>query len=205
MRTKDKIISIILVIIILYIITNIGAINSFLTFSTDKTYDVGNSQILVPEAWNTTSELNITDKAKTNDSITNKYVIWNVWENWPEDHITGISTEKFREMEKGGYEIINESQVSLGGKNVSRQYFYNPSRDTNTTWDCIGVNYVFNTEDKNYAVQIHYFTKIDYHNESYTKEVDDRMEDFMSNLHNKEYNGFFSTINHVLNYFGIKI
>ena len=162
MRTKDKIISIILLIIFLYIVANLGALNSFLTLSTDKTFDVGNSQIVVPESWNTTSELNMTDKAKTNDSITNKYVIWNIWENWPEDHITRISTEKFRQMEKGGYEVVNESNIKLGGKNVSKQYFYNPSRDTNTTWDCMGVNYVFNIEDKNYAVQIQYFTKIDY-------------------------------------------
>ena len=204
MRTKDKIISIILLIIFLYIVANLGALNSFLTLSTDKTFDVGNSQIVVPESWNTTSELNMTDKAKTNDSITNKYVIWNIWENWPEDHITRISTEKFRQMEKGGYEVVNESNIKLGGKNVSKQYFYNPSRDTNTTWDCMGVNYVFNIEDKNYAVQIQYFTKIDYQNQSYLKEVDDRVEDFLDNLHNKQYDGFFSRINHLLDYFGIK-
>ncbi|MBR0471576.1 MAG: hypothetical protein IJI98_02630 [Methanosphaera sp.] len=204
MRTKDKIISIILLIIFLYIVANLGALNSFLTLSTDKTFDVGNSQIVVPESWNTTSELNMTDKAKTNDSITNKYVIWNIWENWPEDHITRISTEKFRQMEKGGYEVVNESNIKLGGKNVSKQYFYNPSRDTNTTWDCMGVNYVFNIEDKNYAVQIQYFTKIDYQNQSYLKEVDDRVEDFLDNIHNKQYDGFFSRINHLLDYFGIK-
>lgn len=61
----------------------------------------------------------------------------------------------------------------------------------------MGVNYVFATEDKNYAVQIHYFTKIDYHNESYTKELDDRFEDFMANLHNKEYDGFVSVLQHI--------
>lgn len=200
MRRKDKVIGLIILIIFLYIVANLGAINSMLTFATDKTYDVGRSQIVVPEAWNTTGELNMTDKAKTNDSITNRYVIWNVWENWSEDHITEISTDKFRNMEDGGYEIINESTVILGGQNVSKQYFYNPSRDTEYVWDCIGVNYVFAKEDKNYAVQIQYFTKIDYNNQSYIKEVDDRFEDFMSNVHNKDYDAFFSILNHIYLY-----
>lgn len=200
MRTKDKIASIVLLIVFLYIVANLGAINSFLTFSTDKTYDVGNSQIVVPEAWNTTSELNMTDQSKTNDSITNGYVIWNVWENWPESNITSVSTERFMAMEPGGYEVINESIVELGGQNVSKQFFYVPSRDTNYTWDCIGLNYVFSKEDKNYAVQIHYFTKIDYHNESYITELDDRFEDFMANIHNKQYDGFVSALNHIYSF-----
>lgn len=200
MRRKDKIISVLLLIVFFYIVANLGSINSFLTFSTDKTLDVGKSQIVVPEAWNTTSELNMTSQAKTNDSITNGYVIWNIWENWPEDHITGISTEKFRSFEPGGYEVVNESTVELGGHNVSKQYFYVPSRDTQYVWDCMGVNYVFAKEDKNYAVQIHYFTKIDYDNESYVHELDDRFEDFKANIHNKEYDGFVSFIYHAYEY-----
>lgn len=198
MRRKDKIISIVLLIVFIYIVCNLSAINSFLTFSTDKTFDVGNSQVVVPEAWNTTSELNMTSQAKTNDSITNRYVIWNIWENWPEDHITSLSTERFRSMQDGGYEVVNDSVVELGGQNVSRQYFYVPARDTDYVWDCMGVNYVFSKEDKNYAVQIHYFTKIDYHNQSYTKELDDRFEDFMANIHNKQYDGFISLIKHII-------
>ena len=197
MRRRDIFFSIILLIVFFYIVANIGAINSLLTFSTDTTFDVGNSQIVVPEAWNTTSQVNKTSEAKTNNSITNGYVIWNIWENWPEDHITGISTEKFRAMEPGGYEVVNDSIVTLGGKNVSKQYFYVPGRDTETIWDCMGVNYVFTTEDKNYAVQIHYFTKTDYNNESYTHELDDRFEDFMANVHNKQYDGFVSILQHI--------
>ena len=140
----------------------------------------------------------MTSQAKTNDSITNRYVIWNIWENWPEDHITSLSTERFRSMQDGGYEVVNDSVVELGGQNVSRQYFYVPARDTDYVWDCMGVNYVFSKEDKNYAVQIHYFTKIDYHNQSYTKELDDRFEDFMANVHNKQYDGFISLIKHII-------
>lgn len=200
MKNRDKLISIGIIIIFFYVVANLGSINSFLTFATDKTYNVGDSQIVVPEAWNLTSEVNMTDKAKTNDSITNQYVIWNVWEKWPENRITEISTEKFRAMEKGGYEVLNESTVTLAGINVSKQYFYNPSRDTDTIWDCIGVNYVFKHEDVNYAVQIHYFTKIDYNNQTYLKEVDDRMEDFITNIHNKQYDGFLTPLGKMVDY-----
>lgn len=200
MKNRDKIISIILVIILLYIVANLGSINSFLTFSTDKTIQLNHTQIVVPEAWNTTKELNMTEKTKTPDSITNNYVIWEVWEDWPEDHITELSESKYKSMESGGYEIINKSTVELGGVNVSKEYFYNPSRDSDTQWDCMGVNYVFPKEDTNYSVQIHYFTKTDYNNSSYTKELDDRFEDFMANIHNQNYDGFFSSINKIIQY-----
>lgn len=200
MKNRDKIISIILVIILLYIVANLGSINSFLTFSTDKTIQLNHTQIVVPEAWNTTKELNMTEKTKTPASITNNYVIWEVWEDWPEDHITELSESKYKSMEPGGYEVINKSTVELGGVNVSKEYFYNPSRDSDTQWDCMGVNYVFPKEDTNYSVQIHYFTKTDYNNSSYTKELDDRFEDFMANIHNQNYNGFFSGINKIIQY-----
>lgn len=195
MRRKDVLFSLVLLVVVLYLVANISAINSLLSFSTDKTLDVGNSQVVVPESWNTTSELNMTNKAKTNDSITNGYVIWNIWEEWPENHISIISTNRFKSMEKNEYQVINESTVELGGQNVSKQYFYLPSRDNNVVWDCIGLNYVFTKEDMNYAIQIQYFTKADYNNLTFQKELDDRFEDVMANIHNKGYDGFFSRIN----------
>lgn len=198
MRRKDVLFSLVLLVVVLYLVANISAINSFLSFSTDKTLDVGNSQVVVPESWNTTSELNMTNKAKTNDSITNGYVIWNIWEEWPENHISSISTNRFKSMEKNEYQVINESTVELGGQNVSKQYFYLPSRDNNRVWDCIGLNYVFTKEDMNYAIQIQYFTKADYNNLTFQKELDDRFEDVMANIHNKGYDGFFSRINSLI-------
>lgn len=44
---------------------------------------------------------------------------------------------------------------------------------------------------QNYSIEVHYFTTHDYNNKTYTKELDDRIEDMMGNIHNKEYNGFF--------------
>lgn len=204
MRNRDKVTSIILVILLIYIICNLSAINSFLTFATDETYKEGDTRIVVPEAWNKTGETNLTNESKSDLSITNYYVIWDVFENWPEDHITEISHQKFREIEDGNYEILNSSNIKLSGQYVSKEYFRNPTRDTNTTWDCIGVNYVFTREDVNYALQIHYFTKIDYHNESYIKEVDDRVEDFMANIHNENYNGFISLLTHIWDFINPK-
>lgn len=200
MRNRDKITSIILVIILIYIICNLSAINSFLTFATDQTFKQGDTRVVVPEAWNITGDTNLSNESKSNLSITNYYVIWDIFEKWPEDHISDISHARFRELEDGNYQIVNSSIIKLGGADVSREYFRNPTRDTDTIWDCMGVNYVFTREDVNYCVQIHYFTKIDYHNESYTTELDDRMEDFMANVHNENYNGFFSLINHIIDY-----
>ena len=76
----------------------------------------------------------------------------------------------------------------------------NPSRGPKTNNSNIGVTYIFTMEDRNYSVQIHYFTKHDYNNSSYRKELDDRMEDFISNIHNKHYDGFFSGLNKIIHF-----
>ena len=86
---------------------------------------------------------------------------------------------------------LKKENVDLGGINVSKQYYSNPSRDNDYQWDHVGVNYVFPKEDTNYSIEVHYFTTHDYNNKTYTKELDDRIEDMMGNIHNKEYNGFF--------------
>ena len=67
--------------------------------------------------------------------------------------------------------------------------------------DHVGVAYVFPKEDTNYAIEVHYFTSYDYNNKTYTKELDDRIEDMMGNIHNNVYNGFFSGLNKLYNYF----
>ena len=174
MRRKDILHAVLIFIIILFIATNINAINSFLSLKTDKSIEFGHSATVVPEAWNTTEELNMTNESKTPNAITNKYVVI--------DH------------------CLKTEDITLGGIPVSKQYFSNPSRDTDTIWNHIGVNYVFHTQDTNYAIQLHYFTDHDYNNTTFQKEVDYRIEDDMANIHNNQYNGFVSGIRDMYNF-----
>ena len=201
MRRQDVIRSIILAIIIIFLAANINGINSFLSVQTDRTIDFDHSVTVVPQAWNTTEELNQTNQSKTPHAITNEYVYIDHWDDWPEDHITSISNEKFASMENGGFEVLKVENTTLSGVPVSKEYFTNPSRDNNVTWSHIGVNYVFPKEDTNYSIQVHYFTSHDYNNTTFLKEVDDRIEDDMSNIHNNQYNGFFSGIRGIYNFF----
>ena len=199
MRNKDILHTIIIIVIIIFIAANINGINSFLSFQTDKTVEFGHSIAVVPQAWITTDEMNLTNQSKTPHAFTNGYVFMDLWGDWPEDHFTSISEAKFRAMEDGGYKVLKNDNKTLSGVPVSKQYFSNPSRNTNTTWNHVGVNYVFAKEDTNYAIQVHYFTTHDYNNSTFIKEVDDRVEDDMSNIHNNNYNGFISGIQHVFN------
>ena len=193
MRNKDKILSTLIIILFIFVIANLGAINNFLAAVTDKDIEFGHTHIIIPEAWNTTEEMGITE-VKSNKSFTNGYVIWEIWEDWPEDHITQVSRNLLIEAENENYVVLNSSTVMLGGVNVSREYFSNPTRDTNTTYDHIGVTYIFPKENTNYSVQIHYFTETDYNNPNYTHELDDRMEDFMVNIHNTHYLGIVTEL-----------
>lgn len=200
MRKRDMLHTVIIIMIIVFIAANINSINSFLSLQTDKTIEFGHSIAVVPEAWNTTEELNLTNQSKTPNAITNKYVFIDHWDDWPENHITSISQAKFKSMEDGGYKILKNENSTLSGVPVSKQYFSNPSRDTDEVWDHIGVNYVFPKEDTNYSIQVHYFTTEDYNNSTFIKEVDDRIEDDMANINNHEYNGFTSGIRDIFNY-----
>lgn len=200
MRKQDMVRTFIIAVFIIFIAVNINGINSFLSFQTDRTVDFGHSITVVPQAWNTTDELNLTNMSKTPHAITNEYVYIDHWDDWPENHITSISEAKFRSMEDGGYKVIKNENSTIGGVSVSKQYFSNPSRDSDTIWSPIGVNYVFSKEDTNYAIQVHYFTEHDYNNTTFLKEVDDRIEDDMSNIHNNEYNGFVSGIWHIYDF-----
>ena len=201
MRREDMYHGLLILIFIIFVAANINGINSFLSIQTDKTIDFGHSVSVVPEAWNTTEELNLTNQSKTPHAITNEYVYIDHWDDWPEDHITSVSNAKFKSMENGGYKILKEENTTMTGVPVSKQYFSNPSRDNNVTWSHIGVNYVFPKEDTNYSIQVHYFTTHDYNNKTFLKEVDDRIEDDMSNIHNTNYNGFFSGIRDIYNFF----
>lgn len=189
-----------IVIFIIIVATNINGINSFLSVNTDKTINFGHSVAVVPEAWNTTDELNLTNHSKTPHAITNKYVYMDFWDDWPEDHITSISNDRYASMENGGFKVLKTENKTMSGVPVSKEYFSNPSRNTNVTFDHVGVNYVFPKEDTNYSIQVHYFTSHDYNNDTFLKEVDDRVEDDMSNIHNNNYNGFISGIRNLLNF-----
>ena len=178
MRKEDILRGFIVIVIILFIALNINGINSFLSFHTDKTVEFGHSITVVPQAWNTTDELNLTNESKTAHAISNGYVIIDHWDDWPENRITSISEAKFRAMEDGGYKVIKNNKTTLSGMTVSKQYFENPSRDSDTVWNCIGVNYVF------------------------SKEVDDRVEDDIANIHNNEFNGFVSAVWHFIDIIG---
>ena len=200
MRREDIIRAVIIIVIIIFLAININGINSFLSFKTDDTVEFGHSIAVVPQAWNSTDELNLTNQSKTPHAITNGYVFIDHWDDWPEDHITSLSESKFKSMENGGYKVLKNENSTISGVNVSKQYFSNPSRDTDEIWNHIGVNYVFPKEDTNYSIQVHYFTTADYNNTTFVKEIDDRIEDDMSNIHNTEYNGFVSGVRGVFNY-----
>lgn len=200
MRRRDMFYWLLIVIFIIIVATNINGINSFLSVNTDKTINFGHSVAVVPEAWNTTDELNLTNHSKTPHAITNKYVYMDFWDDWPEDHITSISNDRYASMENGGFKVLKTENKTMSGVSVSKEYFSNPSRNTNVTFDHVGVNYVFPKEDTNYSIQVHYFTSHDYNNDTFLKEVDDRVEDDMSNIHNNNYNGFISGIRNLLNF-----
>lgn len=200
MRRQSILRGLLIIVLILFIAININGINSFLSFHTDKTVEFGHSTAVVPQAWNTTKEANVKDIVKTPEALTNGYIIFDHWDDWPEDHITKISEAKFKDMENGSYKVLKNDQQIMGGVNVSKQYFSNPSRDTDTIWNHIGVNYVFHTQDTNYAIQLHYFTDHDYNNTTFQKEVDYRIEDDMANIHNNQYNGFVSGIRDMYNF-----
>ena len=196
MLLREKIAYVIVLLLVFTFIVNLGSINNFLSFQTDKTIQFDDSMYVVPHHWNTTEEMNIT--GKTDIGMTNGYIIFDAWDDWPEDHITSISEAKFRALEDGGYKVLKNDNFTASGVKVSKQYFSNPSKDTNTSFQHVGVNYVFPKQDANYAIQVHYFTTHDYHNESYTKEIDDRVEDIMATMENKNYNWYISIFNKLM-------
>ena len=197
MMFREKIAYIILILVLLTVVVNLGSINSFLSFQTDKTLQFQDSIYVVPDHWNTTDEMNMT--GKSGNAMTNGYVIFDAWDDWPEDHMGPQSKARLASMEDGGYVTVKSEIIKMGGKNVTREYYTNPSRDTNTTFDHMGVVYIFTKQDRNYCIEIHYFTTHDYNNQSYVKEIDDRVEDMMANMENKNYNWFTSTFDRLLN------
>ncbi len=201
MRKADIMRGIVLLIIILFLAANINGINSFLSFKNDKTVEFGHSEAVVPQAWNISNELNLNNESKTPNAITNGYIYIEHWDDWPEDHITSVSEAKFKAMEDGRYKVLKDCNANLNGATVSKQYFINPSRDTDTVWTPIGVNYVFPKEDTNYCIQIHYFTHQDYNNSTFLKGVDDLVKEDMNNIHNNDYNSLYSGMRDTFNFF----
>ena len=197
MRKEDLLKGFIVVVLIIFIAININGINSFLSFNTDKTTEFDHSVAVVPLGWNTTKEINMTDIAKTPGAISNGYVVMDHWDDWPEDHITKISETKFKEMENGSYKVLKNDEHTFNGVTISKQYFSNPSRNNDTTWTHIGVNYVFPKEDTNYTIQVHYFTSQDYNNTTFIEGVDKCIEEDISNIHNNNFNPAISTLGHI--------
>ena len=151
----------------------------------------------MPEGWNTTDEVNTT--GKNENAITNNYTILDCWDDWPEDYMGPQSKEKLRFLEHGQYKTLKSEVIKLGGKNVTREYYTNPSKDTNTSYQHIGVAYIFHKQDKNYCIDVHYFTTHDYENKTFTKEVDERVEDMIATMENTKYNWYISTFNKLMN------
>lgn len=199
MKFKDKIWYVLVIVLLLFFISNVGAINDFLSFQADKTVQMEHTGVIVPATWNTTKELNMTSKAKSPYSITNGYLIFDIFEDWSENHTGPGTLQKLSSMENGNFEVMENTQIRLGNYNVSKLVFTNPSRDTEYVYDHIGVVYIYHKEDCNYMIETHYMTSADYDNKTFTKEVDDRVEDIIANTHNKEYNFWISEIRHLLN------
>lgn len=202
MILREKLAYIVLILVLFTVILNIGTINNFLSFHTDKTVQFDDSMYVVPHAWNTTDELNMTGKSGT--AMTNGYVIFDAWDDWPEDHMGHASKARLKSMEKGGYKTIKSEKIKLGGRNITREYYSNPSRNTNTTYDHMGVVYLFTKQDKNYSIEVHYFTTSDYKDKNFTKEIDDRVEDIMATVENSKYNWYISTFNRLMNHQNIQ-
>ena len=200
MRRRDMFYWLLIIIFILIVASNINGINNFLSVNTDKTVHFGHSIAVVPETWNTTDELNLTNHSKTPHAITNKYIYIDLWDDWPEDHITSISNDRYASMENGSFKVLKTENKTMSGVPVSKEYFSNPSRNTNVTFDHVGVNYVFPKEDSNYSIQVHYLTSHDYNNNTFLKEIDDRIEDDMANIHNNNYNSIISGTRDLLNF-----
>ena len=200
MRRRDMFYWLLIIIFILIVASNINGINNFLSVNTDKTVHFGHSTAVVPETWNTTDELNLTNHSKTPHAITNKYIYIDLWDDWPEDHITSISNEQYASMENGSFKVLKTENKTMSGVPVSKEYFSNPSRNTNVTFDHVGVNYVFPKEDTNYSIQVHYLTSHDYNNNTFLKEIDGRIEDDMANIHNNNYNSIISGTRDLLNF-----
>lgn len=199
MKNREKITYALVIGAIFLLIINMGAINNFLSFSTDKTIEFGHTSYVVPNGWNSSDELNMSEN-KTHNAMTNGYITLDLWEDLPEDYMGAKLQEYFSSLEGGNYQTLKSEVIELGGHNVTREYFSNPSRNTTTQWDHVGVIYIFHKDDTNYGIEAHYFTDQDYNNQSYTKEIDHCVEDMMANMENKNYNPIFSYIQHGYDY-----
>lgn len=198
MNLRQKIGYVIIILLVFTFVINLGTINSFLSFQTDKTIQIDESIYVVPDAWNTTEEFNVS--SRNGVGMYNEYIILDVWDDWPEDHMGPLSKAKLAAMEGGNYKTVKSEIIQLGGKNVTREYFTNPTLDTNTSWKHMGVVYMFQKQDRNYTVEVYYFTTNDYNNASYLKEIDDRVEDMMANMEYKHYNWYISSFNRLMNH-----
>lgn len=77
MILREKIAYVILLLVLFTIMINLGTINSYLSFQTDKTLQFDESIYVVPDYWNTTDEFNTS--GKNGNAMTNGYVIFDAW------------------------------------------------------------------------------------------------------------------------------
>lgn len=201
MRKADMTHLFIVIVFIIFIAVNINGINDFLSFQDGNKLEFGHSSVAIPEeGWNSTVQMNMTNQSKTSNALTNGYIVIDYWDDWPEDHITSISEDKFKSMEDGGYKVLKTENSTENGIPVSKQYFSNPSRNNYETWNHVGVNYVFPKEDTNYSIQIHYFTTQDYNNTTFIKTLDNDMKNDLESIHNNDYNAFVSSVRGIFNF-----
>lgn len=199
MRKRDYVISIIIIIALILIATNITGINDFLSFQSTETVTDGNTTIMVTDAFNKTIDTPLKADAHTNLSVTNGYVIFDVYGNWPEPTITSISNDSFSEMEGGNYKVLSTSTLQLDGRTVSKLVYDNPTANPDGG-NHIGINYVFKKHDVNYCVNVHYVTSTDYNDTAFMADIDNMAGQVISSTHNANEDGWFSGVRQFWNF-----
>ncbi|MDO5851645.1 MAG: hypothetical protein Q4Q23_04080 [Methanobacteriaceae archaeon] len=174
MNAKYKIIITIgiVVFILLFMAINVNTINNILSLEQDHTAHMKNSNFKVPDGWDVITNLNPDNDHKI--SVTNHYLTIDTHENWIESNITDNTRNKIKaSQENGGYEILKTETIKLKELTVNKEYYSNPNRDTNSTYDHIGIIYEFNKNNHNYMIHVHFLTTSDYNNQQFTNEIDE--------------------------------
>lgn len=183
MRKRDYVISIIIIIVLICLAGNITAINNFLSFQSTETVTDGNTTIIVLDAFNKTIDTPLKADAHSDLSLTNGYILFDVIGDWPEGKITSVSEDSFKELEGGNYNILKTSTVELDGRTVSKQIYENPTVNPDAG-NKIGINYVFEKNDENYCLNVHYITSTDLNDTAFMADLDTMAENVISSTHN---------------------
>ncbi len=182
MNSDLKIILTVIVAILILglIVVNVNDINNFLSFQSNHGVSMKNSEFTVPDEWSVLYHFDVKEHHTNNMiSITNGYVVVDIWEDWMESQISDKTREQIKSHNGGGYQVLKSENISLRGENISKEYYANPARNTKTTYDYIGIVYIYNKDNHYYMINIHYMTKTDYDNQTFNKELDDRVSEIM--------------------------